>query len=246
VRYGSGGTYAYGTFTSSVACTNAVFGDPTPGVVKTCDYNTPPSVTPTATPRATPTATPRPTATTPPTGCAIGATCEAETALLGGGVVTSTLHAGYTGSGFADYQNNGTGFIEWTVNVPTAGTYNLNIRYGNGGTGDRPMSIQVNGSTVVSSMSFPVTGWTSWTVRTQSVTLPAGTVRIRATELPNGPNVDNLVVTSTGSAAAWAPSVAYAVGNLVTYAGPTYRCIQAHTSQVGWEPPNAPSLWTLQ
>jgi hypothetical protein len=202
--------------------------------------------TPTATTRATPTPTtrPRPTPTTGP-GCAIGANCEAETALLGGGVVTSSLHAGYTGSGFADYQGSGTGFVEWTVNVPTAGTYNLNIRYGNGGTGDRPMSIQVNGATVVSSLSFPVTGWTSWTVRTQSASLPAGTVRIRATELPNGPNVDNLVVTSTGGAAAWVPNVAYAVGNLVTYGGSTYRCIQAHTSQVGWEPPAAPSLWAL-
>jgi hypothetical protein len=147
--------------------------------------------TPTFTATATRTATP----TAPAAGCAIGATCEAETAALGGGVVTSTLHAGYTGSGFADYQGNGTGYVEWTVSVPTAGTYNLNIRYGNGGTADRPMSIQVNGTTVVSSMSFPVTGWTTWTVRTQSVSLPAGSVRIRATELPNGPNVDNLVVT---------------------------------------------------
>jgi hypothetical protein len=40
--------------------------------------------------------------------------------------------------------------------------------------------------------------------------------------------------------------VSYAVGNLVTYGGATYRCIQAHTSQVGWEPPNTASLWTLQ
>jgi hypothetical protein len=240
VRYGSGGTYAYGTFTSSVACTNAVFGDPTPGVVKACEYNTPPAATPTATARLTA------TATTPPTGCTIGATCEAETALRGGGVVVSTLHAGYTGSGFADYQNNGTGFVEWTVSVPTAGTYNLSIRYGNGGTSDRPMSIQVNGATVVSSLSFPVTGWTSWTLRTQSVTLPAGTVRIRATELPNGPNVDNLVVTSAGVTGAWAPGVNYVVGHLATYGGLTYRCIQSHTSQAGWEPPNAPSLWAVQ
>jgi hypothetical protein len=61
------------------------------------------------------------------------------------------------------------------------------------------MSIQVNGSTVVASLSFPVTGWTTWTVRTQAVSLPAGSVKIRATELPNGPNVDNLVVTSVGT-----------------------------------------------
>jgi len=43
--------------------------------------------------------------------------------------------------------------------------------------------------------------------------------------------------------AAWAPNTAYAVGALVTYGGHTYKCIQAHTSQVGWEPPNVPALW---
>src|SRR5438874_2595873 len=43
--------------------------------------------------------------------------------------------------------------------------------------------------------------------------------------------------------AAWAPNTAYAVGALVTYGGHTYKCQQAHTSQVGWEPPNTPALW---
>ncbi|HEU4426105.1 MAG TPA: carbohydrate-binding protein, partial [Pilimelia sp.] len=25
--------------------------------------------------------------------------------------------------------------------------------------------------------------------------------------------------------------------------GASYRCIQAHTSLTGWEPPNVPALW---
>jgi hypothetical protein len=230
-------------------------------VTPTPTATTPPTPTP-ATP--TPTSAPSATPTTPAAGCAIGATCEAESAVLGGGVAASAANAGYTGSGFADYAGNGTGSVEWTVSAPTAGTYTLNIRYANGGIADRPMSIQVDGTTVVSSLSFPATGaWTTWTVRTQNVSLPAGTVRIRATELPNGPNVDHLLVTTSatptptptatptatptsGGAPAWAPNVAYAVGNLVTYGVSTYRCIQAHTSLVGWEPPNAPSLWALQ
>jgi chitinase len=41
----------------------------------------------------------------------------------------------------------------------------------------------------------------------------------------------------------WAPNTAYATGSLVSYNGITYRCIQGHTSQTGWEPPNVPALW---
>lgn len=42
---------------------------------------------------------------------------------------------------------------------------------------------------------------------------------------------------------AWAPNVAYAVNDTVTYSGSTYTAIQPHTSLVGWEPPNVPALW---
>jgi len=44
---------------------------------------------------------------------------------------------------------------------------------------------------------------------------------------------------------AWAPGVSYAVGDTVTYNGVVYKCLQAHTSQVGWEPPNVPALWQV-
>ncbi|MFC6088439.1 lytic polysaccharide monooxygenase [Saccharothrix lopnurensis] len=41
----------------------------------------------------------------------------------------------------------------------------------------------------------------------------------------------------------WAPNTAYSVGSQVTYGGVSYRCIQPHTSLVGWEPPNTAALW---
>lgn len=44
---------------------------------------------------------------------------------------------------------------------------------------------------------------------------------------------------------AWAPGVAYPVGQLVTHGGVTYRAVQAHTSQTGWEPPAVPALWSV-
>src|SRR5687768_14510910 len=56
-----------------------------------------------------------------------------------------------------------------------------------------------------------------------------------------------LIATPSGaSATEWQLGTAYAVNALVTYQGPTYKCLQAHTSQPGWEPPNTPALWQLQ
>lgn len=43
----------------------------------------------------------------------------------------------------------------------------------------------------------------------------------------------------------WQAGVSYAVNDEVTYLGSTYKCLQAHTSQTGWEPPNVPALWQL-
>ena len=62
---------------------------------------------------------------------------------------------------------------------------------------------------------------------------PTATAKPTSTPTPSG-------------AAAWVANHAYAVGDLVTYGGSTYKCIQAHTSQVGWEPPNVPALWQKQ
>ncbi|NOK33734.1 chitinase [Corallococcus exercitus] len=42
---------------------------------------------------------------------------------------------------------------------------------------------------------------------------------------------------------AWAPGVAYAVGDIASYDGKGYDCRQAHTSLPGWEPPNVLALW---
>ena len=42
---------------------------------------------------------------------------------------------------------------------------------------------------------------------------------------------------------AWAENTAYAIGFKVQYSSKLYRCIQAHTSQAGWGPVNASSLW---
>ncbi|HZR28221.1 MAG TPA: carbohydrate-binding protein [Terriglobales bacterium] len=41
----------------------------------------------------------------------------------------------------------------------------------------------------------------------------------------------------------WAVQVLYHVGDIASYQGHSYQVIQAHQSETGWEPPNAPFLW---
>ncbi|MFJ5775378.1 carbohydrate-binding protein [Streptomyces sp. NPDC093094] len=41
----------------------------------------------------------------------------------------------------------------------------------------------------------------------------------------------------------WSAGTVYQAGATVTYGGGTYRCLQGHQAQAGWEPPNVPALW---
>lgn len=54
---------------------------------------------------------------------------------------------------------------------------------------------------------------------------------------------DEQAETMTDVFPSWLAGVAYIVGDRRKYDGRLYKCIQAHNSQEGWEPPNAPSLW---
>ncbi|NYD48711.1 streptogrisin C [Actinomadura luteofluorescens] len=41
----------------------------------------------------------------------------------------------------------------------------------------------------------------------------------------------------------WAAGTVYQVGDVVTYNGVGYKCIQSHQAQPGWTPENVPALW---
>lgn len=43
----------------------------------------------------------------------------------------------------------------------------------------------------------------------------------------------------------WEADTKYEDGNRRRYDGKVYKCRQAHTSQVGWEPPAVPALWVV-
>ena len=54
---------------------------------------------------------------------------------------------------------------------------------------------------------------------------------------------DNTALTVKSLYPAWEADTAYSVGYKVQRNGKLWRVVQAHTSQVGWEPENAASLW---
>jgi alpha-L-fucosidase len=121
---------------------------------------------------------------------------EAENATIGQGVVESN-HAGFSGTGFVNYDNAVGSYVEWTVNATQAGPATVKLGYSNGTTANRPMDISVNGALAVDEQAFAATAdWTTWAAVTLTVNLQAGENKIRATATTanGGPNADYLEV----------------------------------------------------
>jgi pectate lyase len=125
--------------------------------------------------------------------------------------VKETKNSGYTGTGYANADNNAGAYVEWTVNAGTAGTYSLEFRYAVGTTNDRAAALAVN-STTTGNISFPGTGaWTTWKTTTPvNVNLIAGINKIRVTgTTSDGPaNLDYLKVTGSGTLARYVTTAA--------------------------------------
>ena len=111
------------------------------------------------------------------------------------GVPVETNHAGFTGTGFVDFAPRGGDFVEFTIDVPTAGQHLLEFRYANGSDNARQLSLAVDGGNVDGPMRFDPTGsWSRWGSASKAVTLAPGRHRVRVTSLVNGPNLDALTV----------------------------------------------------
>jgi hypothetical protein len=121
---------------------------------------------------------------------------EAENATISQGVL-ETLHTGYSGTGYVDGDNVVASYVEFAITAATAGTATITIRYANGTAVDRPSTVAVNGTAVVTAMSFPATAdWNTWANGTVTTTVKAGTnsVRITATTANGLPNLDYIDV----------------------------------------------------
>ncbi|RSM81667.1 DUF1080 domain-containing protein [Kibdelosporangium aridum] len=135
-------------------------------------------------------------------GPATSVTYEAERATLSGGAAVNTNHAGYEGTGFVDgYWNQGAA-TTFAVNAPTAGTYNVSLRYSNGpdpSPGTKSVSVYVNGTKVRQVRLSSTVTWDNWAPQPEQLTLAAGTnsisYRFDAGDAGNV-NLDNITVTA--------------------------------------------------
>jgi hypothetical protein len=121
---------------------------------------------------------------------------EAEKATVNQATVYSNSNAS-NGSYVGGINNSGS-YVQFNVNVAAAGTYNMEIRYANGGTAGSTNLLSVNGGSS-STITYPVTGgWLSTgsngTVKA-SVNLNAGSNTIQLAKGTNYAEIDYIQLT---------------------------------------------------
>lgn len=119
---------------------------------------------------------------TPPTSvpCPFDSLCEAEAGDLAGGAQLATDHSGYSGQGFlAKLERPGASTTIQLTGVPSAGRYQLQLRYANAAADRQPiqartMSIQVGSSSPTTRTLAATSSWDSWRTVGLPVDLAAG------------------------------------------------------------------------
>ncbi|RZS91711.1 carbohydrate-binding protein with CBM35 doain [Motilibacter rhizosphaerae] len=133
--------------------------------------------------------------------CGFGVLCEGEDLTLQG-FGTATDHTGFTGTGFAaGFEGQGNS-LSFQVTPPAAGNYVLDLRYANGLSTARTLTLSVDGSSARQVPLPPTGGWDSWSVLPFDLQLAAGphTVTLAHTAADTGQlNVDSLAVLPTGA-----------------------------------------------
>lgn len=112
-------------------------------------------------------------------------------------------NSGFSAENYVNYDNTIGSYIEWTVDVPADGNYNIDFRYANGSNVNRELKIITNGDkTHGQYLDFNSTGsWTSWDDNSAVVSLNQGknTIKAYATTSGGGPNMDYIEVSMSDS-----------------------------------------------
>ena len=103
---------------------------------------------------------------------------EAEEAELSGGVMVADGYENYSGAGLVTGYENPGATSAFNVNVNTEDEYNLHLRYANGTSEEKTLSLYVNGIKQEQLILPGTSDWNSWNVITTKVNLNKGTNKI--------------------------------------------------------------------
>jgi len=123
---------------------------------------------------------------------------EAELGTLNS-LTTEATNAGYTGTGYIAGWNSNNQWVDFSVNVPTAGTYTLTFSYA-AGAGAASRYLYINGVAIINNLTFPGgSSWNDYKTVTTNVSLNAGanTISLRfdsSKGSTNYLNLDNLAI----------------------------------------------------
>jgi poly(3-hydroxybutyrate) depolymerase len=125
---------------------------------------------------------------------------EAEEEILNG-IIVYNNHGGYSGTGFVAPFHVVGDYVEFNIQNAIAGEQNIILRYSNGYTDDRKMSLYVNDEKI-RQVSLPNTfNWETWGDRVDKVTLREGDNKIKyqVDTTDNGMfNIDYILVPRSG------------------------------------------------
>ncbi len=113
-------------------------------------------------------------------------------------------NTGFTQDGYLNLYNEAGIMASWNVAVSSGGVYAVTIRYANGGTADRTVSVHLNDQIVSWTFDGKATGsWTDWAEETLYLPLQAGVnVLTLTSETTDGaPNIDYIALSGTQEAA---------------------------------------------
>ncbi|NOU76045.1 DUF5110 domain-containing protein [Paenibacillus sp. LMG 31458] len=126
---------------------------------------------------------------------------EAESAELSGGSAMNTNHWYYSGTAFVDGLSAVGAQVKYNVNVPSAGSYQVTLRYANGSAATKTLSTYINGSKLgQTSFTSAGTNWNVWQDNVQTVTLNSGanTIAFKYDAADSGNiNLDRLLLSTS-------------------------------------------------
>ena len=119
--------------------------------------------------------------------------------------IRENTNAGFAGEAYVNYDNLIGSYVEWTVDAPADGNYEVDFRYANGTDANRQVKVITNGDKEYGEyVDFEGTGsWTEWSDKKTVVSLKKGknTIKAYAVTANGGPNMDYIEIISTDKSA---------------------------------------------